>query len=312
MSEEKCFCHLNGYKVKDADARKLLQEQAETLEEQAGKIENQSVFQKGTGAHSAVHVSDLPNDAPGVRAIAVGRGTIASGDNAITSGYKTTASQANTRAAGYNSVASGIGAVAEGYGCNAIGKRSHATGEGTTASGDWQNVRGKYNKPHTKYAEIVGGGSSEKDRKNIYALDWQGNPEFAGDHMILGGEKLIASDLVRTTPIYEKKEIDSNTMYIDDYDLHEAVQDEMENPTRRAKYFDIYMHENASQAWIYVRVPLSLMVKNPETDASYVYMCLDGYSAGHEGECLLIEQDAEDFWKIEAPEYIRSIFLQAY
>lgn len=34
MAEEKCFCHLNGYKVKDADARKEI----ETLKEQVNNV----------------------------------------------------------------------------------------------------------------------------------------------------------------------------------------------------------------------------------------------------------------------------------
>lgn len=36
MSEEKCFCHLNGYKVKDADARKAIEQIDISLERLSG------------------------------------------------------------------------------------------------------------------------------------------------------------------------------------------------------------------------------------------------------------------------------------
>ena len=40
--EEKCFCHFNGYQVKDATARRSIEEQAAKIEEQAAKIEEQA------------------------------------------------------------------------------------------------------------------------------------------------------------------------------------------------------------------------------------------------------------------------------
>ena len=51
------------------------------------------------------------------------------------------------------------------------------------AGGDYSHVQGKYNVEDTdnRYADIVGGGTSETDRKNIYTLDWQGNAQFAGE-----------------------------------------------------------------------------------------------------------------------------------
>lgn len=31
-----------------------------------------------------------------------------------------------------------------------------------------------------KYAHIIGGGTSDTDRKNIHTVDWDGNAEYAG------------------------------------------------------------------------------------------------------------------------------------
>lgn len=72
---------------------------------------------------------------------------------------------------------------AEGYDTTASGNCSHAEGEGTIASGAYQHVQGKYNVEDTKneFAHIVGGGTSDTERKNIHTLDWLGNAIFAGD-----------------------------------------------------------------------------------------------------------------------------------
>lgn len=46
------------------------------------------------------------------------------------------------------------------------------------------HIQGKYadlNDESVKYAHVVGGGTSEENRKNIHTLDWDGNVYFAGD-----------------------------------------------------------------------------------------------------------------------------------
>lgn len=64
----------------------------------------------------------------------------------------------------------------------ASGNYSVAMGTHNKASGVGQVVAGTYNKEDTenKYAEIVGGGTSDNNRKNIRTLDKQGNGYFAG------------------------------------------------------------------------------------------------------------------------------------
>ena len=43
------------------------------------------------------------------------------------------------------------------------------------------HVQGKYSYVDNSYAHIVGGGTSDSDRKNIHTLDWSGNAEYLGD-----------------------------------------------------------------------------------------------------------------------------------
>ena len=66
---------------------------------------------------------------------------------------------------------------------SATAEASLAQGVGTVAGSYAQNVRGKYNVPDTagKYAEIVGNGSSDVDRHNMYELDWSGNLKLTGE-----------------------------------------------------------------------------------------------------------------------------------
>ena len=83
---------------------------------------------------------------------------------------------------GHNNSVSGYGAHGEGFNNEVKGEHSHTEGYGNIASSNIQHVQGKFNiedKEH-KYAHIVGGGTSEEDRKNIHTVDWSGNAEFAG------------------------------------------------------------------------------------------------------------------------------------
>lgn len=65
---------------------------------------------------------------------------------------------------------------------NASGLGSHVEGSHTIATGEFQHVQGKYNVADTgnTYADIVGGGTSLDNRRNIRTLDWNGNETLAG------------------------------------------------------------------------------------------------------------------------------------
>ena len=98
-------------------------------------------------------------------------------------GAYTIASGGGSHAEGVSTTSSGEASHSEGTDTTAGGYASHAEGNDTIASSDYQHVQGKYNIEDTSgtYAHIVGGGTSDSDRKNIHTLDWNGNAVFSGD-----------------------------------------------------------------------------------------------------------------------------------
>ena len=134
----------------------------------------------------------------------------ASGDYAFAEGEDTEASGADSHAEGFETVASGDAAHAEGFEASASGDGSHAEGNSTTASGDWSHAEGEHNissgtgshaegynndargdyqhvggkfaeyDDNDTYAVIIGNGTSSSNRKNAFALDWNGNATFDG------------------------------------------------------------------------------------------------------------------------------------
>lgn len=122
-----------------------------------------------------------PVIAEGIGSHAEGRGTRATNSSSHAEGEKTLSSGNAGHAEGKYSEASGEGAHSENISTMASGFASHAEGENTVANGLCQHVQGKYNISDPNKAHIVGGGTSNIDRKNIHTLDWQGNAEFAGD-----------------------------------------------------------------------------------------------------------------------------------
>lgn len=114
-------------------------------------------------------------------------------------GYDCHANGKYTHAEGQSSTAHGNVSHVEGYGNTtapdapcahaegdenyANGYASHVEGKKNIANGEYQHVQGKYNVAdnENKYANIVGGGTSDTDRKNIHTLDWEGNAEYSSD-----------------------------------------------------------------------------------------------------------------------------------
>ena len=86
---------------------------------------------------------------------------------------------------GADCLALGTTSHAEGNGSIASGDNSHAEGGGTTASSEYQHVQGKFNIEDTesKYAFIIGNGTSDTDRSNAFAIDWDGKI-YQGDSSI--------------------------------------------------------------------------------------------------------------------------------
>ena len=162
------------------------------------------------------HAQGRETEASGYASHAEGQATVASGSNSHAEGNATKATASNSHAEGnkteanaaashaegegsktegmyahaegYQTLASGVAAHSEGVNTEASGYAAHAAGRGTKATCRYQSVRGAFNKADEEaytdgrgnFADIVGGGSSDTDRKNIYTLDWDGNAEFAG------------------------------------------------------------------------------------------------------------------------------------
>ena len=135
---------------------------------------------KATGGAS--FASGKETTASSNSAHAEGSGTTAEGMASHAEGYKTTSSGDTSHAEGNGTKASGSHSHAEGYKTTSAGSVSHAEGYCTWASNAYSHVQGKFNVVTSArtYAHIVGGGTSETDRKNIHTLDWIGNAWFQG------------------------------------------------------------------------------------------------------------------------------------
>ena len=107
---------------------------------------------------------------------AEGNGCVASGSTSHAEGYETTASGNFSHVEGHSTKASGTYSHAEGNQTKAFGDYSHAEGMLTIASSNLQHVQGKYNKEDStsKYAFIIGNGTSYTARSNAFAIDWNG------------------------------------------------------------------------------------------------------------------------------------------
>lgn len=120
-----------------------------------------------------------PNTTIGNYSMAEGASTTASGYGSHAEGSDTQATMFGSHAEGFLTIASGNFAHAEGNETVARGYGSHASGRGTIARSDYQFVMGKYNVSDSggvgSYALIIGNGTSGSDRKNIFAVDWNGN-----------------------------------------------------------------------------------------------------------------------------------------
>lgn len=96
------------------------------------------------------------------------------------------------------SSSNGTGEIFNDYTNNkATGNYSHAEGIGTLASSAYQHVEGKYNVEDTtgKYLHILGGGTSNTNRKNIHTVDTSGNAYYAGN-VEIGGTPTSSNHLI--------------------------------------------------------------------------------------------------------------------
>lgn len=155
--------------------------------------EGKSSMARGVASHaegietiasgSDAHAEGQNTKASGESSHAEGRETIASGPDAHAEGRNTKATNWDSHAEGFATEANGQYSHAEGEVTKANGHGSHAEGDYTIASSNFQHVQGKYNieDSTSKYAHIIGNGTSISARSNAHILDWDGNAWFAGD-----------------------------------------------------------------------------------------------------------------------------------
>lgn len=154
--------------------------------------EGHNTTAKGLGAHAEgrdttaleqhSHAEGGGTIAKGIDSHAEGSGTTAKGIGSHAEGCSTDAEGNYSHAEGSDTEALGINAHAEGRESKAIGDWSHAEGYGTIASRSSSHVQGRFNIEDTeeRFAHIVGGGTSQNNRKNIHTVDWIGNAWYSG------------------------------------------------------------------------------------------------------------------------------------
>ena len=150
------------------------------------------------------HAEGSQTTAYGNYSHAEGNSTSASGMNSHAEGGATKAIGTQSHAEGCLTTADGDGAHAEGFGTYAKSSSSHAEGDHTTAYGiashaggyytyagaNYSTAVGKFNTKDTDYAFVVGGGTSDSARKNLFGVKWDGTVEANGSP--IGGGTPVA------------------------------------------------------------------------------------------------------------------------
>lgn len=143
-----------------------------------------ALYLGGTGQYSSKAVIGIGENA---QSISLGDNCTIAGGNGLVIGTHCIVNAWHSFAGGYYSEVNGpVGfafgefAKIEKQDAQTNTNRAVVFGLNTIANSSDQLVHGKYNKKDIDKAHIVGWGSGDKDRKNIYALDKNGNGEFAG------------------------------------------------------------------------------------------------------------------------------------
>lgn len=207
--------HAEGENTKAMGAVSHAEGTGTTASEYASHAEGYRTIASGSCAHSEGSqsvASGAQSHAEGINTHAKGWGSHTEGEKtqanegcAHAEGRSTKANGLYSHAEGANTTADGESAHAEGTGTQAVGSASHAEGEGTIAVRDAVHVQGRYNVADGmgRYAHIVGGGTSDRDRKNIHTIDWNGDAWFAGE-VTFGEKRMTIKDIVMAAlPIYE-------------------------------------------------------------------------------------------------------------
>jgi len=184
-----------------------------------------SAFNPFSGANNYFWIPDKPdagNSPIGVGAFSIGQNNKANELGALAIGSYNIADGRGSFAAGENNEA-GHGALAIGSGnsaqgmyssatgqlCEAKSRASHAEGYHTAASAEYQHVEGKYNAQNNSCIHMIGGGTGEEDRKNLFGVSFAGDVFVKGNVYVganddsTGGKKLATEEYARTGYRYD-------------------------------------------------------------------------------------------------------------
>ena len=201
--------------VKKLNTNEAVGKMVSMLEDQTGEIFNDYVNNKAMMDYS--HAEGENNIAFGRSSHAEGSYNEAREPNSHCEGIRNKAYGNASHAEGQYTKAQGEGSHAEGYVTQANGDFSHAEGYITWAQSNIQHVQGKFNKKDTasKYAHIVGNGTSDSNRSNAHTLDWDGNAWYQGDIRVGGASYEDGKTLETKATIVKSTETTASIMLAD-------------------------------------------------------------------------------------------------
>lgn len=151
-----------------------------TTKKTAFRVKNNGSICEGSGYTTASgdysHAEGYSTSASGNYSHSEGYYTEATGNYSHAEGFYTDATNKYSHAEGYYTESSNYASHAEGYYTKASGLYSHSEGYYTIAASNHSHVEGMYNIKDTnsKYAHIIGNGTSDSDRSNALTVDWNG------------------------------------------------------------------------------------------------------------------------------------------
>lgn len=148
-----------------------------------GKIELADTTRVDNLLYGAKTLNDKSNVASGTMALATGSGTTAEGPYSIAMGVGSHATHRSAIAMGEYNEAFQSGAVALGINTKAHGYGTAALGYGTKTTNYYlvygQTAVGKYNAPNSYSLFMVGNGTSDSDRNNIFEVRTDGSAKIS-------------------------------------------------------------------------------------------------------------------------------------
>jgi hypothetical protein len=157
----------------------------------------------------------IKTTASGSSSIAMGSGAIASGLHSVSLGSRTEATNERAVALGNATIASGKHSFASNLSTVASGHSSVAMGRGTKATTTSQMAVGAFNAEDATARFIIGGGTSDTDRKNALTVTAAGVVKASGD-IYANGDKVLATKEYVDNPVDANSNILIGSGYISD------------------------------------------------------------------------------------------------